>query len=273
MIEINIDPTIVRFGAFALTWHGLFTAVGLLVGIMVGVRLGTRVGFSEDDLVSVALWGTLGGILGARIVHIIDQWPYYAADPVRILTFYEGGMAIFGTIVGGPLAGAIYAWRRGLPIGKLADVAAPALILGMGIGRIGDIINGEHHGVPYDGPLAVVYTHPETLGQIGVPVHLAVGYELVWDLIVFAICLALFQRLPRSGMVFWLMVGLYSVGRFVISFFRIDTVALFGLSQAQIIAVLSAIVSVWALTFLSVRASREARARATTPSAGAPGGS
>src|SRR5688500_14766989 len=223
MIEINIDPVLVQVGPFLITWHGFFTAVGVLAGILLAVKYGSRLGYSEDDIMSVALWGVIGGILGARQMHVIDQWGYYAQDPLTILRINEGGLAIFGAVLGGPLAGAIYAWRRGFSIPKLLDVGALGLILGMAIGRLGDIINGEHHGTPADLPWSVSYTHPNTLGEPNLPVHLAVGYEMLLDLLIFGLLVALWDRLPRPGMLFWLFAALYSFGRFFIQFFRVDT--------------------------------------------------
>lgn len=175
-IPINIDPTLFALGPLLITWHGFFTAVGTILGISLAVRWGIASGIAEDDILSVAMWGVVGAIVGARLFHVVDQWDFYARDPLAIVRINEGGLAIFGSIVGGPLVGAIYAWRRKLNVARLADITAPCLILGMAIGRIGDIINGEHHGIPAEGfPLAFTYTHPNTLGQIGVPVHLAVG--------------------------------------------------------------------------------------------------
>jgi phosphatidylglycerol:prolipoprotein diacylglycerol transferase len=113
MIEINIDPTLVQAGPLIITWHGFFTAIAVLAGITLAVKYGALLGYSEDDIMSVALWGVIGGIIGARLMHVIDQWGYYAQDPISILRINEGGLAIFGTVVGGPIAGAIYAWRRG----------------------------------------------------------------------------------------------------------------------------------------------------------------
>jgi phosphatidylglycerol:prolipoprotein diacylglycerol transferase len=217
------------------------------------------------------MWGVIGAIIGARLLHVIDQWDFYARDPISILRVNEGGLAIYGTIVGGPVAGAIYAWRRGLNVARLADVAAPPLILGMAIGRIGDVINGEHHGAHAQGfPLAVVYTNPNTLGEIGVPVHLAVGYELVMDLVIFAGLVWLARgiirlpngrlafnwqpRYPRDGMLFWLYLCLYSLGRFFIQFYRLDTPFALGLSQAQLVSVVTAMAAVWMLVFQYQRA-------------------
>jgi phosphatidylglycerol---prolipoprotein diacylglyceryl transferase len=274
-IPINIDPTLFKWDGIPLqiTWHGFFTAVGTLVGIWLAVRWATRAGYTEDDTFSVAMWGVIGAIVGARLFHVIDQWDFYAKDPISILKVNEGGLAIYGTIVGGPIAGAIYAWRKGLSIPTLADIAGISLILGMGIGRIGDVINGEHHGANAQGfPLAVVYTNPNTLGQIGVPVHLAVGYELVMDLLICGLLVWLARgfvrerdgrwrfnwepRFPRAGMLFWFYLLIYSIGRFFIQFYREDTPFALGLSQAQLLSVLTAMVAVWGLAYQYNRANK-----------------
>ncbi len=278
-IPIHIDPTLLRWELpilnlpLQITWHGFFTAVGTLVGIWLAVRWATRAGFTEDDTFSVAMWGVVGAILGARMFHVIDQWDFYSRDPLTILRINEGGLAIYGTIVGGPLAGAIYAWRRGLNVARLADVAAPPLILGMAIGRVGDIINGEHHGVRAPGfPGAVVYTHPNTLGELNQPVHLAVGYEMLLDLGIFVLQVWIARgftreaggawrfnwqpRYPRDGMLFWIYLGLYSLGRFVVQFYRVDSTFALGLSQAQLLSVVTAMVAVWFLVYQLNRARR-----------------
>src|SRR3954447_22047369 len=258
MIEINIDPVLLRLGPLMITWHGLFTAVGVLAGIWLATRFAVERGFTEDDIMSIALWCVVGGIIGARLFHVVDAWPYYAADPVKILMVNEGGLAIWGTIVGGPIAGAIYAYRRGLSVPRLMDICGTALIMGMAIGRLGDIVNGEHHGSPLNGPLSVVYTNPGTLGEPGVPVHLAVGYELVLDMLIFAICSWLLYKryLPRDSMVFTTMIALYSAGRVVVQFFRLDQPFFLGLSQAQF---LSFVGGSWRLWFRLNRGPRASR--------------
>ena len=141
----------------------------------------------------------------------------------------------------------------------------------MAIGRIGDIINGEHHGAHAQGfPLAVVYTNPNTLGELGVPVHLAVGYEMLMDLVIFVGLVWLARgfvreanrrwtynwapRFPRDAMLFWAFLGAYSLGRFFIQFYRQDTPFALGLSQAQLLSVLTAMAAIWALVFQAQRA-------------------
>jgi phosphatidylglycerol:prolipoprotein diacylglycerol transferase len=261
MIEINIDPVLLRLGPLMITWHGFFTAVAVLAGIWLATRFAVERGFTEDDIMSIALWSVVGGIVGARLFHVVDAWQYYASDLIAILRVNEGGLAIWGTIVGGPIGGALYAWRNHLSIPRLLDICGLGLILGMAIGRLGDVVNGEHHGSLAVGlPWSVNYTHPQTLGEIGAQVHLAVGYELIWDMLVFAVCAWLLYKrtMPRDSMVFTTMIALYSAGRFFVQFFRLDQPFIFGLSQAQFMSFAVGAVCVWILVFQWTRASRAA---------------
>ncbi|HEV8633000.1 MAG TPA: prolipoprotein diacylglyceryl transferase [Chloroflexota bacterium] len=241
-IAINIDPNIAQIGPFVLSWHGLFSAIGVIAGVTIGVRVAAEAGANEEGAYNLALWSVAGGIVGARLFHVIDNWSYYAQNPGQIVLINEGGIAIYGAIIGGILTGFVYALRTKLDVAKVADGGAVGLILGQAIGRIGDVINGEHHGKPLDAPWAVVYTHPNTLGEIGVPVHLAVGYELVWDLLVFGLLWMMRGRV-RDGVIFWTYIFLYGLGRFWITFYRYDTIQAFGLTQAQLIAVVGVVVA------------------------------
>ena len=238
MITIPFDPNI-HFGPLAIAWHGVFTAVGILFGVWLPLRL-VRGRFSEEDATSVATWGVVFGILGARLVHVIDQWQYYLANPLQIFLIWTGGIAVWGAAIFGVLGGLIVAIRRKLPIGFGADAAAPGILLGFAIGRIGDIINGEHHATACEPPagLCVGFTHPDTLGQPG-PVHLVVAYDMVWNLMGVAGSLALRGRGLPNGLIFWLAAAWYAIGRFLLGFLRtIDPTYVFGLREDQIIGLL-----------------------------------
>jgi phosphatidylglycerol:prolipoprotein diacylglycerol transferase len=255
---INVDPNLIVLGPFVLSWHGLFSAIGLAAGIWIAARLLRGTVVPEDEVMTTAFWGTIGGLVGARLFHVVDQWSYYSQRPLQILLLNEGGIAIYGAVIGGVLGGYVYARVRRLPVGLLADAAAVGLILGMGIGRIGDVINGEHHGthLPDGTPWAAVYVHPNTLGEPGVANHLAVGYEMLADLLIYGLLLGLWGRMPRAGMLFWLYLLLYSAARFVITFFRVDTIVAFGLTQAQLVAIGCMLVALWFLVYLASRTNR-----------------
>lgn len=266
MIQLPFDPNI-HLGPLAISWHGIFTAVGIFFGVALPVRL-LRGRVSEDDAYAIATWGVVGGIIGARLLHVADTWEQYASDPIRILFIWSGGIAVWGAIIGGALAGYLVALRRRVPIGNTADAAVSGLGLGLAIGRIGDIINGEHWTVDCVSGLCVGYTHPETLGQPG-PVHLAVAYEMVYVLLAVGLALWLYTRRERSplgsalrrafppGVIFWAWALLYGLGRFLISFLRIsDPYSILGLRQDQLVGLATMLVSLAFLGYLLTRTRR-----------------
>ncbi len=209
---------------------------------------------AEDALYAIATPAVIGGIIGARLFHVVDCWSLcgYDTNPWLIPQIWTGGIAIMGAVVVGTITGYVIAIRRGdIPIGAGADAAAAGIGLGMAIGRIGDIINGEHHAVLCGPPgICVSYDNPDSLGQgpafspgdtrySAGPVHLAVGYEMLWDLAGVALALVLRRRFagrPPEGRIFWIWLAFQSLGRFLISFLRVDKPDLFGLYQAQLIA-------------------------------------
>lgn len=275
MIVIDLDPNI-HLGPFALAWHGIFTAVGIFFGVWLPIRL-LRGQVAEDALYAVATPAVIGGILGARLFHVVDCWSVcgYDTDPWLIPQIWSGGIAIMGAVVVGAITGYVVALRRGdIPIGASADAAAAGIGIGMAIGRIGDVINGEHHAMACGAPgICVTYDHPDSLGQgpafgpgdprySAGPVHLAVGYEMLWDLAGVALAILLRRRLAGrapDGIVFWIWLAFQSLGRFVISFLRVDKVDLFGLYQAQLVSLILIALSI-PMAITLYRMSRTARA-------------
>lgn len=244
MITIGIDPVIVSFGHFGIRWYSVMIAIAIITATIVGLREARRRGIADDDVYSFLTWVIIAGIVGARLFHVIDKLDYYLVNPAAIIAFQEGGLAIYGAVIGGLVAGVTYARYRGIPVGKLADASAPAIILGQAIGRIGCMINGDVFGKPADLPWAVAYTHPNSLApQLGVPAHPAAAYEMLWDLVVFCVLWRLRTSRLASGTLLLLYFALYSFGRFVITFFREDTLVFMGLSQAQVIALGTIIVA------------------------------
>ena len=250
MIRIGIDPILFNLGSLSLSWHSLFMVVAIVVGVWLPARLVAKAGLSVDRLYSIALWGVPGGIIGARLVHVIDYWSRYMANPGDIFAFWKGGLAIWGGILGGTLTVVIFARIRGFALARYADLAALGLILAQAIGRIGDIINGEHISTATNLPWGVVYTHPNSPGYGLPPQHPAVAYELLMDLFIFGILWKLRGRIQPGGTLFLLYLILYSVGRFFLSFLRLDSNTVFlSLSQPQWISILVLVVAIPLLVF------------------------
>lgn len=291
-ITIGISPYIFDFGGMVLSWHGFLTFVAVAVAVYLVARWGTNEGLVADAIYSVSVWAIIGGIVGARLVHVIDFWDdIYRYNPISILYIWQGGIAIYGAILGGFIAGSLYIlirnsnwflslWGRyfrfaGEPdkaplpeIGRLADIAAPALLIAMAIGRVGDIINGEHFAKPTDLPWGTIYTHPLSPG-LGRPAsHPAVAYEMLFDLALVGVLWPLRHRLRPHGMLFALYLALYSMGRFFLSFLRDEFNQYFlGLDEAQLIALAVMLITIPLLVYKAqfVRAVPRGEARREQP--------
>lgn len=238
-ITIDIDPMIAHVGPFMPTWYGLFLALAIFAGGWLGLREARRKGLDPEKVQSLILLSVLGGLVGARLFHVVDRWDLYAAEPLRALYVWEGGLAIYGGLIGGVLTGFTYAWLSGLPVWKMADAAAPGLILGQALGRLACIPNGDAYGAPTDAPWAFIYTNPAAMVPdrlLGVPLHPYPAYELLFDLAVLGLLWRLRGVYKADGMLFLTYAGVYAVGRFLLTFFRMEQVWFLGLQEAQVVA-------------------------------------
>jgi phosphatidylglycerol:prolipoprotein diacylglycerol transferase len=255
MIEIPFDPIMLKLGPILLSWHGFFTLLGVMAGVTLSVQLAKASNINPDYVYNTAIWGVLAAIIGARLVHVIDHIDVYISDPLRIFAIYQGGIAIWGAVLGGFLGGVLYTKIVKYPTWHLADIAAPGLILGMAIGRIGDIINGEHCALVSQAPWAFVYTHIGSpavychMSSPSLPMHPAIVYEMIWDIVVLGVLMLFRGRIAPTGMSFVAMLSFYAIGRFFISFLREDRIWFLGLQESQVICILVLIVAVPLLAY------------------------
>lgn len=268
-IEIGMNPEIRNFGGLLLTWHGVFTAVGIAAGVWLAVILGKRRGFLEDDIYSAALVAIPFGIIGARGLFVVERWGTPGVNnALDVIRLNEGGISIYGAMLGGLLGGFIYVWFRKLPILRGFDVAIIGLLTGMAIGRVGDLINGEHFAKVASLPWSVRYTHLNSPSVIAHPQcgltptnidvsnlcaqHPAVGYEMIGDLLIIGLAFLIFRYVGKDGVAFFACLLAYSLMRFWVSELRIDSrVIVVSLTTPQVtslfITPVATIGFVWAL--------------------------
>ena len=189
-------------------------------------------------------------MIGARLVHVIDNWEFYQYNLMQIAFIWSGGIGIWGGILGGFVGGAAYALWAKHPVGVIADLTAPALLLTQSIGRLGDIVNGEHCArAATDFILAFNWVNPDSDARIcangvGTPVQPVIAYEMLWNMAALFVIWKLRNKIRPDGMLFALYLALYSVGRFAITFLREDKIWALGLQEAQYIAIAMLLITV-----------------------------
>lgn len=241
MFVMPIDPIIASFGHYALRWYSVIVLVAMMFGFWIGGREAERKGFGKEALYDLSVWLVLAGIAGARLFHVIDHWSdEFAANPVRILYIWEGGLAIWGAVVGGVLVLAAFAWRKHWSLPRLLDMVAPGMVLAQGIGRVACLITGDAMGRPTTGPFGLAYISPHAMvPELGVYYTPTPAYEAVMNLAIFALLWSLRKRSLPDGALFLIYLVLYSAGRFFITFWSsYQTVAL-GLNQAQLVSLIA----------------------------------
>lgn len=257
LIEIDIHPVIAQFGPLALRWYSLMIMLGVLVGTWTAAKLAERRGLVGDDVYSAALWVVGGGIVGARLAHVIDRFDFYRANPEKILAVHEGGLAIWGGLIAGGLAGWAFTRRYHIRLWAFADSVAHGTVLGLAIGRLGCIVNGDVAGKPTGGDWGFVYTNPHALlprpEYFNVPTQPYPLYELAWDLALFALLFVIARRARFDGAVFLAASAIYAAGRFLLTFVREEEIFLFGLQQAQVISLVIIVVAAYLYLYLQGR--------------------
>jgi phosphatidylglycerol---prolipoprotein diacylglyceryl transferase len=128
MLKFNVDPILVHLGPLAISWYGLAVATGILVGIWLMTREAARKGLTVEPVLDLILWIAIGGVIGARLLYVLDRWAYFIANPLQILALHTGGLSIMGAIVGGGLTAAVLGRRRTLPqnLGARMSAQCPA---------------------------------------------------------------------------------------------------------------------------------------------------
>ena len=236
MIYIGVNPVAFTIGALSIRWYGVMVIIAIVFLTIWSAHFAKKAGYSSDFVFRAALWAIPFGIIGAKVVHVVDSLGYYVTRPGEILN--PAGLAIFGAILGGILGLWIYCRVQRRPFAPLADTIAPGIIFAQAIGRVGCTINGCCHGKPTTLPWAVTWTHPNTYAPLGVAIHPTQVYELLWDLLVFAVLWWLLRgRLKSPGSLFAAYLALYSLGSFLIRFLRGDVNNFAGmLNEGQIIS-------------------------------------
>lgn len=236
-----LNPIAITLGPIQVHWYGVIIGVGIILALVIAMRESTKRGLDKDIFADLMLWAIPIAIISARIYYVIFEWDYYSHNPGEIMSIWNGGIAIHGALIGAVLTAYFFTKKRNISFWKLADIAAPSIILGQAIGRWGNFMNQEAHG----GEVTRVFLEnlhlPEfIINQMyinGAYYHPTFLYESVWDFLGFLVLILLRRVNLGRGEMFLTYIIWYSAGRFFIEGLRTDSLMIGDMRMAQLISV------------------------------------
>ena len=233
------------FNLFGLSirWYGLLIALGIGLGILLAMRREARFGLPKDTVIDLALCGVPSAILGARLYYVIFSWSAYADHPLSALYVWEGGLAIYGGILGGLLAGLIYAKVKGLNFLTLADLVAPSFALGQAIGRWGNFFNQEAYGKVVTAEWMRRFPIAVLIQSDGLWHYATFFYESCWCALIAAFLLFADRKglFRRPGDTFFTYVLLYAAERALVEGLRTDSLYWGPVRVSQALSICAAV--------------------------------
>lgn len=266
----------IPFGGDTITikFYGLIIAFGFILAALFGGRKAYVWKMSLDHMVDVLIYGIIGAVIGARLYYVVFQWDYYKNHLSSIFRIWEGGLAIYGGIIGGIIAAYFVCRKTGLPFLKLLDLIGMALPIGQGIGRWGNFTNQEAFGVnttsifgmTSDKIVDYINSHQQEFAQNGIemnpdlPVHPTFLYESVWCLLGFVVLFIVCQKFHKFDGQLILGYGIiYGLERTVVEGLRIDSLYIgnTGLRVSQLVSLALVIVCTAITIYKFVKLNKE----------------
>lgn len=250
-----LNPVAFSLGPLEVRWYGIIIGVGIALALWLVVRESERRGLDKELFPDLMLWAIPIAIISARIYYVLFKLDYYSQNPGEIIKIWEGGIAIHGALIGSVITAVIFAKKRGVSFWKLADIAAPSIILGQAIGRWGNFMNQEAHGEIVERTVLENFYIPDfIINQMtidGITYHPTFLYESIWNIIGFVILILLRKVNLRRGELFLTYVIWYSIGRFFVEGMRTDSLML--TENLRIAQTISIALIIGAVTLVIIR--------------------
>lgn len=258
---VNVSSVLADFTVFGheftIRWYGAIIAFGFLLAVLFGGRMAYKWKMSLDKMVDVLIYGTIFGIIGARLYYCIFKWELYKDNPIEMVQIWNGGLAIYGGIIGGLAAAYVVCRVRKMNFWNLLDIASMSLLIGQGIGRWGNFANQEAFGTNTDLPWGMwsskvasyITSHYDEITSNGIAidpnkaVHPTFLYESLWCLLGVLVLYIITRKARKfSGQIFLSYGVWYGIERAVVEGFRTDSLYFAG-TTIRVSQLLSAVLA------------------------------
>lgn len=266
----HLDKVAISIFSIPIYWYAIIIVTGMILAILLAQYHAKKEGQNPDDYWDFSIIAIIISVIFARIYYVIFSWDLYKNDLLKIFATREGGLAIYGGIIGGALTAIVFCKIKKIKLGILADIAAPSLVLGQVIGRWGNFINREAFGGYTDSLLAMRYKLeqvsyvPQAVfdkkilynGVEYIQVQPTFLYESLWNLAVFVILMILRKYKKFDGEIFLLYILGYSLGRAWIEGLRTDQLLISNIAVSQLLSVILIFISIILLVYNLVKSKR-----------------
>ena len=241
-----MNPVAFKVFGYDILWYGILIASGMALGILVAIYSCKAKDIDYDSFLNTVLISLPIGIIGARLYYVLFEFNLYKNNLWDVFNIRQGGLAIHGGIIFGVLAALVYTRHKKISFFKIADAAAPSIILAQSIGRWGNFFNQEAHGGPvsyeFIKHFPLFIQHGMNIG--GTYYHPTFLYESIWDFCIFLFLISIIKKPKKDGLIFFTYIGLYSTGRFFIEGLRTDSLMLGPFRIAQLVSLTGIIVCI-----------------------------
>ena len=254
-LEFEINRVAFQIGGLKVYWYGIIIAVGFALAVFYAFKNAKKFGVVADKVIDVAIGGIIGGIIGARAYFVIFSWDTFKDDIWGIFRVWEGGIAIYGGLIGGAIAGAIVCRLYKVKFIAMLDVAVVGFLIGQGIGRWGNFVNVEAYGAPMETLMPWGMTSAKIVRELGVEagtlVHPCFLYESLWCLLG-VLVLHLFSKHRRfDGEMALFYCVWYGAERFLVEGLRTDSLYIGSFRVSQVLALILCVGA--AITWIIIR--------------------
>lgn len=239
-LEFNISNVAFKIGNIEIYWYGIIIGFALITGYLLAYLAAKKKNIYPDHITNIVLICAPAAVICARLYYVLFSLDYYTLHPEKIFAIRDGGIAIYGAVIGAVISCYIYCKVKKLNTLEIFDICIPSVILGQAIGRWGNFFNIEAYGTPTSSLLRMAIYEGGKL----IEVHPTFLYESLWNIAVFIVLLLINKRKKYNGQTFLTYITLYGLGRFFIEGLRTDSLYIGNFRISQIIALLSFIAGI-----------------------------
>jgi len=230
--------------SFPIHFYGIIIVLGVYLAILLAEKREIKMGFPRETVLSIALWALPAAIIGARVYYVLFNFDEYKGNLVSVFNIRGGGMAIYGGLIAGVMAGFIYAKKKKLSFIKLFDLAAPSIALGQAIGRWGNFINYEAYGAKIENPALWFFPVSVFIPSQNAYFAAAFFYESAWCFLIVILCLIFEKKrlFKFPGAEAYFYIAMYAFERMIVEGLRTDSLYLGPVRVSQLLSVLALLV-------------------------------